>query len=178
MNDLSSQPTVRRVLALSGMDGCCMTLFSGFCTGASLLTGEWGGALVGSIVLSCGITTLCNRKRLMRGEVAGLSWLFRVQLMVVLVVFLYVVKSLLAYDASAMDAALKALEGSSLMGGLLDTALEQWGISVESLRALMKPIYFSFYLIVMSGTLLFQGGLALFYWKSRARVRDELTPAS
>ena len=142
-----------------------MTLFSGFCTLVSLLLGEWSGAAVGAIVMSCGITTLRNRKRLSRGDAGGMIWLLRAQLTVLLVVFLLVTKNLLAFDAPA------------LMGNVtpeMRSLLDQAGVSLADLEPLLKPVYFGFYLLVMSGTLLFQGGLALFYKTRRARVTAEL----
>ena len=165
MPDSLPEPTLRRVLALSLMDGWCMTLFSGFCTSVSLWLGEWSGAAVGAVVMSCGITTLCSRKRLMRGDASGMVWLLRAQLVVLAIVFLYVLENLLAYDAAALMARL-----TPEMRSMLD----QSGISVADLEPLLKPIYFAVYLLVMGGTLLFQGGLALFYKTRRGQVTAEL----
>ena len=169
MADSSAEPTLRRVLALSLMDGCCMSLFSGFCTLVSLLLGEWSGAAVGAIVMSCGITTLRNRKRLMRADAKGMVWLLRAQLIVLMVVFLFVAENLLAFDAT------------TLMGNItpeMRSMLDQSGISLTDLEPFLKPVYFGFYLLVMSGTLLFQGGLALFYRSRRAQVTAELAARS
>jgi hypothetical protein len=165
MPDSRPEPTLRRVLALSLMDGWCMTLFSGFCTSLSLWLGEWSGAAVGASVLSCGLTTLCSRKRLMRGDASGMVWLLRAQLAVLAIVFLYVLANLLAYDAAALMARL-----TPEMRG----TLEQYGVLVSDLEPLLKPMYFAVYLLMMSGTLLFQGGLALFYKTRRGQVAAEL----
>ena len=165
MSDSHSEPTLRRVLALSLMDGWCMTLFSGFCTLISLWLGEWSGAAVGAAVMSCGITTLRNRKRLMRGDAVGMVWLLRAQLIMLTIVFLFVVENMLAFDAAA------------LMGHItpeMRSMLDQAGISVADLEPLLKPIYFGIYLLVMGGTLLFQGGLALFYRTRGSKVAAEL----
>jgi len=165
MPDSLPEPTLRRVLALSLMDGWCMTLFSGFCTSVSLWMGEWSGAAVGAIVMSSGITTLRSRKRLIGGDAGGMVWLLWAQLVVLTIVFLYVMGNLLAYDTAALMAHL-----TPEMRNLLD----QYGVSLADLESLMKPIYFSIYLLVMAGTLLFQGGLALFYKTRRGQVAAEL----
>ena len=174
MPESASEPTLRRVLALSLMDGWCMSLFSGFCTLGSLLTGEWAGAAVGGIVMSCGLTTLRNRRRLLRGEAGGMEWLLRAQLVVIGVVFLFVVQCLLAFDPVALKHGLDSLETNSLIGGLLLNQLAQYGLSITDLHPLLKPVYVGFYLLVMGCTLLFQGGLAFFYLTRRALVRAEL----
>ena len=147
------------------MDGWCMTLFSGFCTSLSLWLGEWSGAAVGAVVMTSGITTLCSRKRLMSGDASGMVWLLRAQLAVLAIVFLYVMENLRAYDAAALMARL-----TPEMRGML----EQYGVLPTDLEPLLKPMYFAVYLLVMGGTLLFQGGLALFYKTRRGRVTAEL----
>ncbi len=168
------EPTLRRALALSLMDGWCMTLFSGFCMSLSLWLGEWSGAAVGACVLSCGITTLCSRKRLLRGDASGMVWLLRAQLAVLAIVFLYVLANLLAYDAAALSQRLRDLQASSSFGGIVILTVEQYGISTSDLEPFLRPMYFAVYLLMMGGTLLFQGGLALFYKTRRGQVTAEL----
>ena len=174
MPDSLPEPTLRRALALSLMDGWCMTLFSGFCTSLSLCLGEWSGAAVGAVVMSCGITTLCSRKRLMRGDASGMVWLLRAQLAVLAIVFLYVLANLLAYDAAALSQRLRGLQASSSLGGIAISTLEQYGVSTSDLEPFLRPMYFAVYLLMMGGTLLFQGGLALFYKTRRGQVAAEL----
>jgi hypothetical protein len=165
MSESIPEPKLSRVLTLSLMDGWCMTLFSGFCMSMSLLLGQWSGAAVGAIVMSCGITTLLNRKRLIRGDAGGMVWLLRAQLVVLTIVFLFVLENLLAFDAAALMAHLTPE---------MRSVLDQYGVSVADLEPLLKPVYFSSYILVMTGTLLFQGGLALFYQTRRGQVTQEL----
>jgi hypothetical protein len=101
----------------------------------------------------------------MRGDASGMVWLLRAQLAVLAIVFLYVLANLLAYDAAALMARL-----TPEMRG----TLEQYGVLVSDLEPLLKPMYFAVYLLMMSGTLLFQGGLALFYKTRRGQVAAEL----
>jgi hypothetical protein len=151
-----------------------MSLFSGFCTVVSLLMAEWSGAVVGALVLSCGLTTLRNRRRLVQGEASGMTWLLRAQLMVILVVFLFVLKNLLAFDPVAMNQKLVSLESSSAAGGQFVNLLFACGLSIADFHPFLKPLYFGFYLLVMGGTLVFQGGLAFFYLTRRGQVTEEL----
>ena len=174
MSEFPPEATLRRVLALSVMDGWCMSLFSGFCTLVSLLVAEWSGAVVGALVVFCGLTTLRNRRRLLQGEASGMTGLLRAQLMVILVVFVFVLENLLAFDPVAMNQKLISLESSSAIGGQLVNLLFACGLSVADLHPFLKPVYFGFYLIVMGGTLVFQGGLALYYLTRRAQVTEEL----
>ena len=101
----------------------------------------------------------------MSGDASGMVWLLRAQLAVLAIVFLYVMENLRAYDAAALMARL-----TPEMRGML----EQYGVLPTDLEPLLKPMYFAVYLLVMGGTLLFQGGLALFYKTRRGRVTAEL----
>jgi len=93
---------------------------------------------------------------------------------VLAIVFLYVMGNLLGYDSAAVNQRLLGLQSDSYLGGILFSLLEQYGISVSALEPILKPLYFAFYLLVMGGTLLFQGGLALFYKTRRGQVTAEL----
>jgi len=57
----------------------------------------------------------------------------------------------------------------------LRNAITQLGLSMSDLELMLKPLYFSLYLTVIAVTVLFQGGLALFYVSQRTKISQALT---
>lgn len=165
MTDSASEKTLRRVLLISAIDGWSIAGFAGLCTAISLLFGEWVGVGIGALITAAGIIELRGRKRIVRGESAGMSGLVRAQLIILGTVLLYSLENLLAYDES------------TLLGQItpeMRSYLSQAGIAVADLQPMIKPVYFSLYLTVIGVTVLFQGGLALYYHSRRTQVAQAL----
>ena len=161
-----AEKSLRRVLLISAIDGWSIAIFAGLCTLGSLLFGEWIGVSIGAVITAAGIIELRGRTRLLNGDPTGLSWLVRAQILILAIVWLYSFRNLLAYDEAAMMASI-TLEMRDLMS--------QAGVAMSDLQALMKPVYYGLYLIVMGVTLLFQGGLALYYFSRRDKVTQALS---
>lgn len=171
MANSPAEKTLRNVLAISAIDGWSIALFAGLCTLISLLTGGWIGVVVGGLVTAAGVLELRGRARLIRGEQSGLALLVRAQLLILGVIWLYSFENLIAFDQTALMAAVTPE---------MRSALSQAGVSLSDLEPLVKPVYFGLYLTVIGVTLLFQGGLALYYQSRKARVAlalAERTPA-
>lgn len=166
MPDTPSEKTLLRVLLISGIDGWSITLFAGLCTLISLLLGEWIGVSIGALITAAGVLELRGRKRLIKGEADGMSGLVRAQLIILGVVLLYSLQNLLAYDETALMAQITPE---------MKNALSQAGIAIADFEPLIKPVYFSLYLTVIALTLLFQGGLALYYHSRRGKIVEALS---
>ncbi len=136
-------------------------MFAGFCTLVSLILGEWIGVFIGVMITFAGVLELHGRTRLQRGDIAGLSWLIRAQVLILAIVGLYAFRNLLAFDEAALLAEITPE---------LRNAISQLGISMADFQALMKPAYYGFYLTVIGVTLLFQGGLAIYYASRRPQI--------
>jgi len=159
------EKTLRRILLVSAIDGWSIALFAGLCTLVSLFLGEWIGVLVGGLVTAGGVLEVRGRAALIRGESAGISGLVRAQTLILVTIWIYALLNLITYDEAAIMAQFTPE---------LRSALSQAGMSVEDLRPMMKPAFFGFYLVVMGVTLLFQGGLALYYRSRRPAVAAAL----
>jgi hypothetical protein len=163
MTDSPNEKTLRNVLLISGIDGWSVALFAGFCTGLALLFGEWVGVFIGGLITTCGVWELRGRGRVARGEIEGVSWLVRAQVIMLVTISLYAFQQLIAFDEA------------TLMAGLtpdMVTVLEQAEITVEDVRAMLRPVYFAFYGAVMAATMVFQGGLAVYYQNSREKIAE------
>lgn len=165
MSDSPAEKSLRRVLLISAIDGWSIAVFAGFCTLVSLVLGEWIGVSIGAVITFAGVLELRGRTRLIRGEITGLSWLIRAQVLILATIGLYAFRNLLAFDEAALMAEITPE---------LRNAINQLGISMADFQALMKPVYCGFYLTVIGVTLLFQGGLALYYASRRAQITRAL----
>jgi hypothetical protein len=159
------EKTLRRVLFISALDGWSIALFAGLCTLISLLMGEWIGVSVGALVTAAGVIELRGRRKLLDRDAGGLALLVRAQLLILAVIWLYSIQNLLAFDEATIMASITPD---------MRSALTQAGLSIDDFRPLVKPVYFSLYLTVIGVTLLFQGGLALYYYSCRAKVTAAL----
>lgn len=165
MSDSPAERSLRRVLLVSAIDGWSIAVFAGLCTIVCLVIGEWLGVSIGGFIVAAGVIELRGRATLVRGDASGLSWLIRAQAMIIGIIWLYAFRTLLAFDQQAIMAELTPE---------MRDYLQMSGISLETIESLLKPVYFGVYLTVMAVTLLFQGGLALYYFSSRVRVREAL----
>ena len=165
MSDSPSEKALRRILLISAIDGWSIAVFAGFCTLVSLILGEWIGVSIGAVITFAGVLELRGRTRLIQGEITGLSWLIRAQVLILATIGLYAFRNLLAFDEAALMAEITPE---------LRNAINQLGISMADFQALMKPAYYGFYLTVIGVTLLFQGGLAVYYASRRAKITEAL----
>ncbi len=163
MTDSPNEKTLRNVLLISGIDGWSVALFAGFCTAVALLSGEWIGVFVGGLITTCGVLELRGRGRLARGKIEGIRWMVRAQVIILVTVSLYGFQQLIAFDEATL------LEG---LTPDMVTVLDQAGITVDEMRTMLRPIYFGFYGAVMAATMVFQGGLAVYYQSRQPKVGE------
>jgi hypothetical protein len=166
MPDSPAEKSLRRVLIISAIDGWSIAIFAGLCTSVSLVLGEWIGVSIGATITTAGIIELRGRARLIRGNVSGLDWLIRAQVLILATVGLYAFRNLLAFDEAALLAEITPD---------IRYAIDQLGISTADFKALMKPVYYGLYLTVIGVTVLFQSGLAIYYASRRSRITTALT---
>ena len=147
------------------MDGWSIALFAGLCTVISLFGFEWVGIFIGAIVTACGVFELRGRRQIINGDADGMKWLVRAQLIILATIVLYASENLLAYNEASLIAEITPE---------IRNAMSQAGISISDLHVYMKPVYYGLYLTVIGLTILFQGGLALYYQSRRAKVSAAL----
>jgi hypothetical protein len=163
MSASAPQKTLRHVLLISALDGWSITVIAGSCALTSLILSAWMGVGVGLILTMAGVIELCGRAQLMHGQPAGLTKLTAAQLLILFTVCAYAAANILTYN----EAALLAQISSRLHE-------YQPGIGVADLQPILKPLYFAIYLAVIGFTVLFQGGLALYYTSRKAGVAEAL----
>lgn len=145
---------VKRILRISGINGWCVTVAAGLSTLVSLAMTDLIAGLTGAIVAAGGITELRGRKALLQGDAAGMRKLFLAQLIVLAMIWSYAVTQLLTFDAASLVAALPEE---------IFAMVAEAGIDSDTLRRMIAIIHTATYGVLILATLIYQGGLALYY---------------
>jgi len=167
MSKRSPAEILRRVRRLSAVNGWSVTVVAGF--SILLSAAAFGGLLgvgVGGLVLVGGLVELRGRTLLGRRDPEGLRWLVRAQVIVLGAVLTYAVSRLASFDAE-----LALSNETPEMRALLTEA----GLEAQDLGPLIRLVFYLLYGAVAVGTLIYQGGLALYYRSCRAAVHSALT---
>ncbi len=165
MPTVPPETALRRVLSISAIDGWSVALIAGACTVISLLVGSGIGVIVGLLVTTAGAVELHGHRRLVQGNVCGVGALVAAQVIILVTIVVYAVTNLLRYDEAALLAQLTPRHHD---------LLARAGLSFADLRPMLKPFYAALYSTVMGVTVLFQGGLALFYHSRKPQIAAAL----
>ena len=145
---------VQRILRISVINGWCVTVAAGLGALVSLAMMDPIAGLTGAMVAVGGITELRGRKALLRGDATGMRKLFLAQLIVLAMIWTYAVTQLLTFDATALVAALPEE---------IFAMIEEAGLDSDTLRRMIRIIHTATYGVLILATLIYQGGLALYY---------------
>jgi hypothetical protein len=157
----------RRVLLIAALDGWSVIGAAGLGTLISLALLNLSGVFVGLLVAATGAMELHGRRRLLRRDAAGMRWLVRAQTCLLSVILVYCVTRLGSFDAE------------TAMGNLtpdMEAALAESGLSKADLLPLVQATFFTTYAVAAVISLIFQGGLTLYYRSRTARVTAFLAP--
>jgi L-fucose mutarotase/ribose pyranase (RbsD/FucU family) len=161
----SPEKILQRVLVVAAVDGWSVTILAVLGSLVSLLLGDLSGALVGVFVFAAGFTELRGRRRLQRGDAAGVALLVRAQLLLLSVILVYCVSRLGSFD------------GETVMGNLtpeLQAALAEAGVQRADILPLVRIAFYGTYGTVIIVSIVFQGGLAWYYRQRSAAVTAAL----
>ena len=156
---------LRRVLKVSRLNGWSVAIFAGLCSLVTLATGDPVGVSVGLLVTLGGALEVRGHRMLQRGNAAGMTWLVRSQLVVLGTIWVYAATRLLSFDAELVR---------ELVTPELRTSLNELGLTMEDILPLVRRAFYLLYGSVMAVTLIYQGGLALYYRRRTALVAQAL----
>ncbi len=160
------EKTLKRVLLVSAIDGWSVIAIAGLGILLTLLLGDLAGLVVGVLVLVAGIIELRGRRRLQRRDASGMALLIRAQLLLLAVILIYCASRLGSYDQESMLANLTPD---------MQAVLKESGVEVADILPLVQLVYMATYSLVALLTLLFQGGLVLYYRSRTPLVTAALT---
>jgi len=154
MAQTTPDEVLRRVLRLSSVNGLSVAIFAGLCALGSLVFGDLLGAGVGLLVAIGGITEVRGRNKLRQRDADGMRLLVRAQWMVLGVIWVYAASRIGSFDA------MLALDNQTTE---MRQMLAEAGVETAQLITLVEIFFYVFYSVVMLVTLIYQGGLALYY---------------
>ena len=166
------EKVLARVLLVARFEGLTVLMLAGGIALLSAMFGDWYGAIVGSLVAGAGAVELHGAGLLRSGEVRGLNWLVRSQLLLATIILVYAAIQLLTLHFLG----LKGLFSVSFMDELPATA-QGAGMSVKDLGLMMVHVTQVFYAVLAGLTLLYQGGMARYYSRRREMIRQALEQA-
>lgn len=160
----------RRVLAISQVDGWCLVVVAALGVLGSLLQGGYLVTTAGLLVILAGTGELHGRRLLLRHDARGLGWLVGAQLFLLAVIWTYAWARWRYFNAAALWAELPRLAQEEITRQLLVAGLDP---------ALDRPLLLQMMnlmvcVLLVFLTLLYQGGLALYYTLQHRHVRQAL----
>jgi hypothetical protein len=155
------EEVLRRVLKFSRLNGWSVVISAGLCTLVSLAMVEPVGIVVGLLVTLGGALEVRGYRMLKRGEADGLRWLIRSQLVVLGTIWVYALSRLLSFDEGTIREAFTPE---------IRASLSELGLSFEDILPLVRQTFHLLYGGVLAVTLLYQGGLALYYRRRRPAI--------
>jgi hypothetical protein len=159
------EEVLRRVLKVSRLNGWSVAIFAGLCSLVTLVSGDPVGVSVGLLVTLGGALEVRGHRMLQHGDAAGMKWLVRSQLVVLGTIWVYAATRLVSFDAELL---------SELITPDLRASLNEVGLTTEDILPLVRRFFYLLYGSVMAATLIYQGGLALYYRRRTALVAQAL----
>jgi hypothetical protein len=153
---------LRRVLRTAHLDGMGILVISGAFALASAASRDRSGMIVGLLVAAAGAIELHGGSLLRRGERGGVYWLIGSQIYLLAVLLSYVTMRLTHIDVGMV----KGLLPDDVKKQILDT-----GMTVDEF---LRMGYGFLYRLVGGLSILYQGGMALYYLRKRAAVSAAL----
>jgi len=161
------QKALQRVRAISRVNGWSVIVFATLGTLITLLMGDLSGLAVGVLVGAAGGMEVRGGRMLGRRDPAGMKMLVRSQLFLLAVLLVYCATRLGSFD------------DATALGNLtpdMEAMLKETGIGKADILPLVRTAFFAIYGGVALGTLLYQGGMALYY-RGKTRLVTEALAA-
>lgn len=157
-----------RVHRLARADGRMLLVIAGVFAVISALGAQKIGALTGCLAAGAGVLELHGASLLRQGNPRGMTWLVRSQLALLMVILGYVVARWLSFDAELMR--------SMITPDMLAT-FKAAGMGEEGIIPMVKVVYQFMYGAVALVSLVYQGGMALYYRRKTPVVEAALAEA-
>lgn len=155
------EEVLRRVLKTSRLNGWSVALFAGACTLVSLALVDPIGISVCLLVALGGALEVRGHRLLQRRDADGMRWLVRSQLVVLGVIWTYAATRLMSFDEGLVR---------EMVTADMRASLNELGVTMEDILPLVRRFFYLLYGSVMAATLIYQGGLALYYRRRTATV--------
>jgi hypothetical protein len=153
---------LRRVMHIARLDGLGVLTIAGLFALISALVHDQPGTAIGLAVAGAGAIELHGVTLLRHGAEKGMLWLVGSQLLLLVVILGYVGLRLSHVDVTMMR---------PLLSDAQQQVIVQSGLSVDSF---LRLVYKGTYVLVGVLTVLYQGGLTIYYQRRRTAVAAAL----
>lgn len=153
------------MLRLAALDGRMLLFIAGGFAVLAAAAGQGLPATAGCLAAGAGAMELHGAQLLRHGDERGMSWLIRSQLTLLAIILGYVGIRLAGFDPEPLMAQLDSER--------LD-ALRAAGMADEEILPALKMAYMILYGTVGVVSILYQGGMALYYHRKRGPVEQAL----
>ena len=157
------EKALKRVLAVSRLNGWSVVVIAGLGALIALLLGDLVGVFVGLLAAAAGWMEVRGHRMLRRRDAAGMTSLVRSQLFLLSVILVYCVTRLGSFDA---DTALSNLTPD------MEAMLKESGVTRGDILPLVRTAFLATYLGFAGVSILYQGGMALYY-RGKTRLVTE-----
>lgn len=154
--------TLHRVLRTATFDGWSVLVIAGVLSLASASAGGYGDTLIGLLVASAGAIELHGAGLLRAGDNRGMRWVVASQPFLLATILGYCALRMWSYDPTLLREAMT----SDMRHSLAETGVTE--------DRFLKGVYVATYAILAVGTLVYQGGMTMFYYRRRDAVRAAL----
>ena len=162
--------SLRRVLAISRVDGWSVVGVAGLSVLFSLWQGSYAMAAAALMVALTGAIELHGRRLLLQRQPQGLGRLIGAQIFLLIIIWLYAWYRWQHFDTDALWAELPGVLQAHVTNSLLDA-----GLDPEFHRQILLKVTNQLTCAVLAlVSLVYQGGLAFWYARQRARIRQAL----
>lgn len=159
------EKALKRVLLVSALDGWSVVVLAALGTLLTLVLGDYSTLFAGLLILAAGVMELRGRRRLTRRDAGGMPQLVRAQLFLLAVILVYCASRLGSYDQEAMLANLTPD---------MKAMLQESGVEVAEILPLVRMVFLATYGLVAVLSLVYQGGLILYYRRKTPLVTEAL----
>lgn len=149
---------VARAARLGHLHGTCVLYVAGVFALLSAMTGDYLGAVVGLLVAGAGAIEHHGAALLHEAEPRGISWLVASQLFLLFAIAAYCAVQLFRFEPPVIPETLRPA---------LEINAAQFNLTPEAFVAILYRIL---YWALLFGSVVYQGGLALYYLSRRHAV--------
>lgn len=157
--------TLKRVLAISRFNGWSVIIIAGLGILLTLVLGDLLGTIIGLLAVVSGWMEVRGGRKLRQRDPEGMKWLVRSQMLLLAVILAYCASRLGSFDAD------------TAMGNLtpdMAASLKEVGLERGDILSMVRTTFYTTYITVALVTLLYQGGMALYYRRKTQLVTEAL----
>ncbi len=154
-----------RVIRIAGLDGRLVLWTSGAFALISAAGHFSLGALTGLAAAGTGAIEVHGATLLARTDSRGLNWAIRAQLLLLLTILFYCIARLMTFDPVFIR---------SQLTPDIQAYIAQSGMTTDQFIILMRQFWLVAYIVVAVVSVIYQGGLAVYYARRRQAINQAL----